>query len=121
MEFSGLALFSSVYSVRATFGHSAYRQHTAFPLILVTNIFMRSTLKYVLVLCGTKKITSLSTLSYSIILTSGGVAQSVGHLTRKPGVLGSIPGLATYFRLSFRFFKKGSCQLLAKVCAGSTG
>ena len=26
----------------------------------------------------------------------GRVAQSVGHLTRKPGVLGSIPGLATY-------------------------
>ena len=49
------------------------------------------------------------------------VAQSVGHLTRKSGVLGSIPGLATYFRLSFRFFKKGSCQLLAKVCARSTG
>ena len=45
------------------------------------------------------------------------VAQSVGHLTRKSGVLGSIPGLATYFRFSFRFFKKGSCQLLAKVCA----
>ena len=42
----------------------------------------------------------------------GRVAQSVGHLTRKSGVLGSIPGLATYF--SFRFFKKGSCQLLAK-------
>ena len=42
------------------------------------------------------------------------VAQSVGHLTRKSGVLGSIPGLATYFRFSFRFFKKGSCQLLAK-------
>ena len=34
---------------------------------------------------------------------------------------GSIPGLATYFRFSFRFFKKGSCQLLAKVCARSTG
>ena len=50
-----------------------------------------------------------------------GVAQSVGHLTRKSGVLGSIPGLATYFRFSFRFFKKGSCQLLAKVCARSTG
>ena len=48
-------------------------------------------------------------------------AQSVGHLTRKSGVLGSIPGLATYFRFSFRFFKKGSCQLLAKVCARSTG
>ena len=51
----------------------------------------------------------------------GRVAQSVGHLTRKSGVLGSIPGLATYFRISFRFFKKGSCQLLAKVCARSTG
>ena len=51
----------------------------------------------------------------------GRVAQSVGHLTRKSRVLGSIPGLATYFRFSFRFFKKGSCQLLAKVCAQSTG
>ena len=52
---------------------------------------------------------------------AGRVAQSVGHLTRKSGVLGSIPGLATYFRFSFRVFKKGSCQLLAKVCARSTG
>ena len=51
----------------------------------------------------------------------GRVAQSVGHLTPKSGVLGSIPGLATYFRFSFRFFKKGICQLLAKVCARSTG
>ena len=50
----------------------------------------------------------------------GRVAQSVGHLTGKSRVLGSIPGLATYFRFSFRFFKKGSCQLLAKVCARST-
>ena len=31
------------------------------------------------------------------------------------------PGLATYFHFFFRFFKKGSCQLLAKVCARSTG
>ena len=53
--------------------------------------------------------------------TPGRVAQSVGHLTRKSGVLGSIPSLATYFRFSFRFFKKDSCQLLAKVCARSTG
>ena len=53
--------------------------------------------------------------------TPGRVAQSVGHLARKSGVLGSIPGLATYFRFSFRFFKKGSCQLLEKVCARSTG
>ena len=51
----------------------------------------------------------------------GRVAQSVGHLTRKSGVLGSIPGLAIYFGFSFPFFKKGSCQLLAKVCARSTG
>ena len=51
----------------------------------------------------------------------GRVAQLVGHLTHKSGVLGSIPGLATYFRFSFHFFKKGSCQLLAKVCARSTG
>ena len=49
------------------------------------------------------------------------LAQSEGHLTRKSGVLGSINGLATCFRFSFRFFKKGSCQLLAKVCARSTG
>ena len=35
----------------------------------------------------------------------GCVVQSVGHPTRKSGVLGSIPGLATYFRFSFHFFK----------------
>ena len=58
---------------------------------------------------------------FSSLYSPGRVAQSVGHLTRKSGVLGSIPGLATYFRISFRFFKKGSCQLLAKVCARSTG
>ena len=60
---------------------------------------------------------TISLISHS----PGRVAQSVGHSTRKSGVLGSIPGLATYFRFSFRFFKKGSCQLLAKVCARSTG
>ena len=38
----------------------------------------------------------------------GRVAQSVGHLTRKSGVLASIPDLATYYRFSFRFYKKGS-------------
>ena len=31
----------------------------------------------------------------------GRVAQSVGHLTRKSEVLGSILSLATYFRVSF--------------------
>ena len=32
----------------------------------------------------------------------GRVAQSVGHPTHRSEVLGSIPGLATYFRFSFR-------------------
>ena len=57
------------------------------------------------------------TIPFVRIKQPGRVAQSVGHLTRKSGVLGSTPGLATYFRFSFRFFKKGSCQLLSKVCA----
>ena len=56
-----------------------------------------------------------------LIKRPGRKVQSVGHLTRKSGVLGSIPGLATYFRFSLCFFKKGSCQLLLKVCARSTG
>ena len=46
--------------------------------------------------------------------------QVAGHLTRKSEVLGLIPGLST-FRFSFCCFKRGSCQLLAKVCARSTG
>ena len=49
------------------------------------------------------------------------VAQSVARLTQEPEVPGSIPGPATYFRFSFRIFKKGSCHLLAQVCARSTG
>ena len=60
---------------------------------------------------------TVQTSDYSMTFQPGRVAQSVGHLTRKSGVLGLIPGLAAYFRFSFRFFKKGSCQLLAKVCA----
>ena len=60
-------------------------------------------------------------ISCFLVILLGRVAQKVGHLTRKSGVLGSKPGLATYFRFSFRFFKNGSCQLLAKVCARSTG
>ena len=61
------------------------------------------------------------TETFSLGCKPGRVAQSIGHLTHKSGVMGSIPGLETYFRFSFRFFKKGSCQLLAKVCARSTG
>ena len=39
-------------------------------------------------------------------LLPGRVAQSVGHLTRKSGVLGSIPGLATYFLFSSAFSRR---------------
>ena len=39
-------------------------------------------------------------------LLPGRVAQSVVHLTRKSGVLGSIPGLATYFRFSSAFSRR---------------
>ena len=47
----------------------------------------------------------------------GRVAQSVGHLTRKSGVLGSIPGLATYFRFSFRFFQEGQLSVTGEsIC-----
>ena len=55
-----------------------------------------------------------SNQSFLFYFQPGRVAQSVGYLTRKSGDLGSIPGLATYFRFSFRFFKKDSCQLLGK-------
>ena len=47
----------------------------------------------------------ISPLLFSLFINDiepGGVAQSVGHLTRKSEILGSIPGLATYFRFSFR-------------------
>ena len=67
------------------------------------------------------KVRACCMLLWHCIILPGRVAQWVGHMTRKSGVLGSIPGLATYFHFSFRFFKKGSCQLLAKVCAQSTG
>ena len=36
----------------------------------------------------------------------GRVTQSVGHLTHKSWVLGSIPGLATYFRFSSTFSRR---------------
>ena len=68
-----------------------------------------------------KGVASPESIPIHLYLVPGCVAQSVGHLTHKSGVLGSIPGLATYFRFSFRFFKKGICLLLAKVCARSTG
>ena len=43
------------------------------------------------------------------------IAQSVARPTQEPEVTGLIPGPATYFRFSFRWFKKGNCQLQAKT------
>ena len=40
--------------------------------------------------------------THLLLLQPGRVAQSAGRLTPKSEVLGSIPGLATYFRFSFR-------------------
>ena len=47
-----------------------------------------------------KTIPKLSLLP--LLICPGRVAQSVGHLTHKSEVLGSIPGLATHFCFSFR-------------------
>ena len=44
-------------------------------------------------------------------MQAGRVAQSVARLAKEPEVLGSIPGPATYFRFSFRWFKKQKGQL----------
>ena len=41
----------------------------------------------------------------------GRVAQSVGHLTRKSVVLGSIPGLATYFHFILPLFQEGQLSV----------
>ena len=51
----------------------------------------------------------------------GRMAHSVSRLTYAPEVPGSIPGPATEFRFPIRCLKKGSCQLLAKVCARIKG
>ena len=44
----------------------------------------------------------------------GRVSQSVGHLTSKSWVLGSIPGLATCFCFSFRFSRRAVVSYLRK-------
>ena len=48
------------------------------------------------------------------------MVQSVARLNKESKVMGSIPGPVTYSRFSFRWFKKGSYQLLMKVFALST-
>ena len=47
----------------------------------------------------------------SFLGSEGRVAQSVGHLTRKSGVLGSIPGLATYFSFLLPLFQEGQLSV----------
>ena len=47
--------------------------------------------------------------SSKLLLRAGRVAQLVGHLTRKSGVPGSIPGLATYFLLPL--FQEGQLSV----------
>ena len=60
-------------------------------------------------------------LRVKLLNMSGCLAQSVACLNQEPEVSGSISGQAIYFRFCFCKFKKGSCQLLVKVCAQSTG
>ena len=97
------------------------KRHNYNKAILIYKALNNLTPTYISDLLTPMSQSHIRTLRSSTDGSPGRVAQSVGHLTRKSGVLGSIPGLATYFRFSFRFFKKGSCQLLAKVCARSTG
>ena len=52
---------------------------------------------------------------------SGRVAQSVARLIQELEIPDSVRGQATFFRFPFRWSRKGSCQLLAKECALTTG
>ena len=54
---------------------------------------------------STRKCCNILAVSFYVMLP-GRVAQSVGHLTRKSGVLGSIPGLATYFVSPSAFLRR---------------
>ena len=44
----------------------------------------------------------------SVAISPGHIAQSVARLTQEPEVQYSLLGPATYFRLPFRWFNKGS-------------
>ena len=54
------------------------------------------------ILAGLYEYTGRAIALFLTLVVSGRIAQSVGHLTCKSEVLGSIPSLATYFRFSFR-------------------
>ena len=45
----------------------------------------------------------------------GRVAQSVGHLTRKSEVLGSIPGLTIYFRFFLPLIQEGQLSITGET------
>ena len=60
-------------------------------------ILDKDQLSTIIMLSAVKTSCFLRKSDNSLKSLSGRVAQSVGHLTRKSGVLGSIPGLATYF------------------------
>ena len=45
------------------------------------------------------------------LMMPGHLAQLVGHLTGKSGVLGSIPGLATYFSFLLPPFQEGQLSV----------
>ena len=114
--------FLNCQLLRYTSNGSSKRISSTHPKYCINPIKCRCSNKQLMPLFQNKCYINLHELLFaSLEKVPGRVAQSVGHLTRKSGVLGSIPGLATYFRFSFRFFKKGSCQLLVKVCAVSTG
>ena len=67
--------------------------------IRITNFII---LKETSIVSGKITLVSLKRNTFEL----GRVAQSVGHLTRKSGVLGSIPGLATYFRSPSAFSRR---------------
>ena len=85
-------------------------------------VLVVSTLVYT-VQFNLSRISGMSILQFSLklALLPVHVMQSVARLTQEPEVQGSIAGQATYCCFSFRWFKKGSCQFLAKVYARSTG
>ena len=68
-----------------------------------------------------KDVTSqvMHTSGDALILQTGGPRSAVGTA---PDSYVRGPGFDTYIlSFFFRYFKRGSCQLLAKVCARSTG
>ena len=51
----------------------------------------------------------------------GGIVLSVGHLTCKSEVLGSIPGLATYFSFLLSLIQEGQLSVTGESMCTSVG